>query len=60
METPERDCVRMTPEQALNLLYGLCRLAPVNADIHEQARQAVIVLMGVLKPKTEEKQDATA
>lgn len=45
----------MDSQQALNVVYQVARLAPVNADAHQQVLEAVKVLQEALKPKEEKK-----
>ena len=40
----------MNPEQALEFLYRVARLAPVPADVHEQVASAVRALNAVINP----------
>lgn len=39
----------MTKEQALSVAYQAARLAPLNAESHEQVRQAFTILQEAIK-----------
>lgn len=40
----------MTPEQALNLVFQIAALAPVNKQTHKAVEDAVKVLIDAIKP----------
>lgn len=44
----------MTPLDALNVLYQASRLAPLNAQTHEQVREAAMVLQKVVEGEPKE------
>jgi hypothetical protein len=47
----------MTPIEALNLVYQVARMAPLNANDHEKVVEAVKILQTAVEPKTKEKSE---